>query len=351
MVDAARVAAARVTLRAARQAGIERALVLTNAPGLFEGSGAEVVPDSAGGPFRFDAALRALVAGRGIETPIVMGSGALPLFGTNDFAELLRRLEARERVCVTNNFFSSDLTAWRPASSIAEVGAFERDNQLPRRLRDDAGLSSETLPRATATQFDLDTPSDLCVWALRDESVRAAMRAWAYQLPLEAYRRTMRVLCDPKAELVVAGRVGSQLWQYLERETACRVRMFSEERGLAAAGSEHRARSLIGFLFERAGPEAFFEMMAELGDALVLDTRVIEAHLAIAPTREERFASDLYRWDDIAEPSLRALTKAAAEAPIPVLLGGHSLVSGGLMLLNDVAWEEEDRRKEAAAGA
>jgi hypothetical protein len=27
-----------------------------------------------------------------------------------------------------------------------------------------------------------------------------------------------------------------------------------------------------------------------------------------------------------------------------VLLGGHSLVSGGLMAVNDVAWRENDRR-------
>jgi hypothetical protein len=29
---------------------------------------------------------------------------------------------------------------------------------------------------------------------------------------------------------------------------------------------------------------------------------------------------------------------------MPVLLGGHSLVSGGLMALNDIAWLENDRR-------
>jgi hypothetical protein len=27
-----------------------------------------------------------------------------------------------------------------------------------------------------------------------------------------------------------------------------------------------------------------------------------------------------------------------------VILGGHSLVSGGLLLLNEVAWREEDQR-------
>ena len=154
----------------------------------------------------------------------------------------------------------------------------------------------------------------------------------------------MRLLVDREAEVVVAGRVGSQVWQHLERETACRIRMFSEERGLAAAGREHRARSVLGFLLEELGPERFFDRIAELGDALVLDTRVIEAHLRISPTREDRFQSDLGNWRAVQEPTLRRLTEAAVNAPRPVLLGGHSLVAGGLMLINDIAWRENDRR-------
>jgi hypothetical protein len=133
-------------------------------------------------------------------------------------------------------------------------------------------------------------------------------------------------------------------WQHLERETACRIRMLSEERGLAAAANGHRARSVLGFLFEALGAEPFFARIAELGDALVLDTRVLEAHLGVTPSREDRFQSDLFASEAIAEPTLRAITKAAAHAPKPVLLGGHSLVSGGLMLLNDIAWRENDRR-------
>ncbi|RLC97602.1 MAG: hypothetical protein DRI77_06930, partial [Chloroflexi bacterium] len=45
------------------------------------------------------------------------------------------------------------------------------------------------------------------------------------------------------------------------------------------------------------------------------------------------FNSDLYRWDKIKEPFLRRFTQAAAEARVPVVLGGHSIVAGGLMAL------------------
>jgi hypothetical protein len=159
----------------------------------------------------------------------------------------------------------------------------------------------------------------------------------------ERYRGMMHILCDRRAQLVVAGRVGSMTWQYLERETACRVRMISEERGLAAAGPDHHARSALGFLLEAVGVERFFERLAELGDATVLDTRVIEAHMGVAPSREDRFQSDLMNWQAIEDPFLRQFTHGAARAPRPVLLGGHSLVAGGLMALNDIAWAENDR--------
>jgi hypothetical protein len=113
-----------------------------------------------------------------------------------------------------------------------------------------------------------------------------------------------------------------------ERETACRIRMLSEERGLAAASADHFPRSALGFLLEEVGVERFFERMAELGDALVLDTRVIEAHMGVSPSREDRFQSDLMNWEAIEEPFLRRFTQGATNAPRPVLLGGHSLVAG-----------------------
>jgi hypothetical protein len=83
--------------------------------------------------------------------------------------------------------------------------------------------------------------------------------------------------------------------------------------------------------------------MALLGDALVLDTRVIEAHLGLTPSREDRFQSDLLNPSAITDDFLARFTEGAKNAPRPVLLGGHSLVAGGLMALNDAAWLENDR--------
>ena len=347
MMAAARVAAARNTARSALAAGFEAVIVATDDAASFEPEfpGLLIDSDLPATPFDFAARLRGIVSHYGLEKPAVMGSGSVPLLGMDELRLVVEQLEARDARFVTNNFFSADLTAWTPGDAIERCGAFARDNVLPRRLRDDAGLSPVILPRTTATQFDLDTPSDLAVLSLvegLDPELAQATHPAAEAA--ERYRALMPFLCDRTAEVLVAGRVGSQAWQYLERETACRVRIFSEERGLATTAPGHRPRSVLGFLVEEVGVERFFDRIAELGDAAVIDTRVIEAHLGVTPSREDRFQSDLLASSEIDDPFLRRFTAAAATARVPVLLGGHSLVSGGLMALNDVAWRENDRR-------
>lgn len=347
MMAAARVAAARNTARSALAAGFEAVIIATDQPHAFEPEfpGLLIDADSDDGPFDYAARLRGIVARYGLARPAVMGSGSVPLLGVAEFQLVVEQLDSRDARFVTNNFFSSDLTAWTPGDAITHCGDFERDNVLPRRLRDNAGLAPVILPRTTATQFDLDTPSDLAVLSMVEGlGPELAAAAEPAREAATRYRALMPFLCDRTAQVVVAGRVGSQAWQYLERETACRVRMFSEERGLAAAAPDHRPRSLLGFLIEEVGVERFFERLGELGDAAVIDTRVIEAHLGEYPSREDRFQSDLLAWESVENDFLRRFTRAAANAPIPVLLGGHSLVAGGLMAINDTAWLENDRR-------
>jgi hypothetical protein len=141
------------------------------------------------------------------------------------------------------------------------------------------------------------------------------------------------------AEVVVAGRVSAAIWEYMEVEAACRVRVLAEERGMRANGRQARgeARSILGYYYERAGPEAFFDTLANLGEAVILDSRVLLAHLRRWPPAGDRYNSDLGRVDLISDEVTRELTAAAASARVPVLMGGHSLVSGGLYALVEAA--------------
>ncbi|HET7737050.1 MAG TPA: hypothetical protein VFK32_00600, partial [Tepidiformaceae bacterium] len=310
MVADARADAVRTTARAAIAGGIARVIVATDQPGAFADCDGIVI-DSDAGPFDFLGRVRRIVASHGLHRPVVMGSGSLPLMRAEDFARVVAEL-AGDGVCVTNNFFSSDLTGWTPGTAIAQIADAPRDNMLPRRLRDEAGLRAITLPRTTATHFDIDTPVDVAILALSGDRERALPPGLSEVR--ERLIRLMLVLCDRSAELVVAGRAGSEAWRYLERETACRVRMFSEERGMAAAGRGHQARSVLGYLVEEVGVTGFFERMATLGDALVLDTRVLEAHFGVEASREDRFQSDMLNADAIEEPFLRELTRGARES-------------------------------------
>ena len=76
------------------------------------------------------------------------------------------------------------------------------------------------------------------------------------------------------------------------------------------------------------------DRIAGLADGALIDARVLLAHRLGAdergwPPPEDRFASDLLLPDRVHDPWLRALTEAAAGAPVPIVLGGHSLVGPG----------------------
>ena len=346
LVAHARLAAAGVNARAARAGGFASVTLATGEPDVPADPAYTIDRDAPGAAFSLDERLRGLTAKLGAGGVAVMGAGALPILTADDFATVREALAGGRDVAVTNNLYSSDLTAWSPAEALTRVGPFARDNVLARRLRDEAGCRVTALPRSVRTAFDLDTPADLAVLALSEAAPPAIRRTLPPEeaLPLAPYRAFMPLLCDPQAEILLAGRVGSAAWAYLERETACRVRLYSEERGLASAPADHTPRSLVGRLLDELGPARFAEELASLAGGVALDTRVLLAHARSRAGREDRFQSDLLTPARIADPWLRELTAALAATKTPVLLGGHTLLSGGLMALSDQAWLENDRR-------
>lgn len=339
LVDAARITATADAI----EAWSGPAIVVTDEPDLRLGTPNTIV-DHDTGDFYFGRRLASVLQEHGVEASAYMGGGSMPLFTAEDFAALRGRLA--EGVAVTNNMYSSDIVAFGATERVLSViEGVSRDNSLARALKNDAGIAIEALPRTVASQFDIDTPTDVCVLALTG-GCGPRLQAYLADVALDIgrYRAVLPLFMDQTKELLVAGRVGTQAWQYLERETACRVRLFAEERGMEADGraSDGRARSLLAYHLDAVGLPRFFETLGELGDAAFIDTRVLLAHERIDAGREDRFLSDLGRWQDVREPWLRDFTRAALEAPMPVLLGGHSLMAGGLMALNEYAWSERD---------
>jgi len=346
MVGRARFAATFDSIEAALASGAFSRAVLATDDAELEMDVAGVAIDVDDGPFHFGRRLAGVLRKQRIKAAVYMGGGSVPLFTGEDLKQAAEMLEGGR--AVTNNAFSSDVVAFRAdKKTLAAVESVDRDNALARAL-EDAGQTLTELPRSLKTLFDIDGPTDLAVLKLAGWGGRRLQSSLAEQeICLGPYEAVLPLFTGRKAQIVVAGRVGSHAWQYLERETACRVRLFAEERGLEAEGRarDGTARSLVGFFLEAAGAQRFYERLAELGDAAFIDTRVLLAHMQRDADREDRFLSDLGEWELIKDPFLRELTLRASRAPIPVLLGGHSLMSGGLMALNEFAWQ----RKEAAS--
>jgi hypothetical protein len=319
-------------------------VVATNSSALARSLAAlpvEVDLDGPGEPFHFGQRLAGLIDRYAMDRCFYMGGGAGPLLPASTLASIAENLLSKDQLLITNNFYSSDFVAFGPTSVLAEHALPDSDNELAWLLGEDIGLPIYELPRNGATQFDVDTPMDLLALAVHP-NVGSHTRACLDDLALDvtALETALPLILDRDAEILVAGRVGSATWRYMERETACRTRVLSEERGMRASGRQAggQVRSLLGYYLDAVGLEHFFEALATMGQAVFLDNRVIMAHRGLWPSAADRFHSDLRQPEQIDDPFVRALTEAALDAPVPVIMGGHSLVAGGMYALIEAAW-------------
>jgi hypothetical protein len=332
---------------------VERALAVdaigpivlaTNSASLAEklrGKPVHVELEASGEEFHFGRRLRELISKQGMEKVFYVGGGSSALLSSEDIGRIAGTLLSAGELVIANNFYSTDFAGFAPAQAIESIEPPTVDNDLAWRLVEQAGLPCKELPRTAATQLDVDTPTDLMT--LKPHSgVGPHTRRYLDSLKLDTshIEQVLRFLADRDAEVLVAGRVSASTWAYLEEETACRVRLFSEERGMRASGRQARgeALSLLSFYLEEVGLERFFATLAKMGQAAFLDSRVLFAHRRIWPSAADRFYSDLRQPEKIGDSWVRRFTEAAIEAPIPVVLGGHSLVSGGLYALVEAAW-------------
>ncbi|HEY72468.1 MAG: hypothetical protein B6I35_01210 [Anaerolineaceae bacterium 4572_32.2] len=341
VLDGAHRAAARDLLELLLRTGlIGRAVVATDdlAWGdTLADTPVEVNFDPPGETFHFGRRLAELIERYNARRVLYSGGASAPLLNFERWAEVLVCLEGADRLVITNNLHSCDWLGFTPANEMIPLVAQESsDNALAWILAHEGGLPAESFPASASTRFDLDTPVDLLI-AQRYPHLRPRLRRFLDGLAWESPQLdgVLAEMAREGGSLTIVGRASAAAWAGLERATRCWVRVFAEERGMRASGRQERgeARSLLADYLELVGIENFFEELAELTGGVLFDNRVILAARGLWPSALDRFNSDLYRWDRVDEPFLRRFTQAAAEARIPVVLGGHSIVAGGLMAL------------------
>lgn len=271
---------------------------------------------------------------------VYVGGGGAPFLDAGELRAIVGRIApevtGEAGVVFANNYLSSDYVAFRPAAALARTLPIRNDNDLAWRLHHDAGLARAAVESSPLDRLDIDTPTDLALLRLVPE-VRGELRVYleAHAPALPALASVEATMADPYRTLIVAGRLNTQVLLTIEREVSFLKRLFVEERSMKANGRQERGevRSLLAVLLREVGPDRFFAHLADLGDAVVFDTRPLFAHIAPHLSAADRFASDLLRPEAIANPEVREFTRAARDAIVPVVLGGHSLVTGGLWVL------------------
>jgi hypothetical protein len=293
------------------------------------------------GSFHFGRALAWVAESVGQGPLAYFGGASAPLMPAGALGEVLGQAceSAGRPVAWVNNHLSTD---WAVLANWGSVGAaaasLATDNPLGWVLGRQAGCELIALPASAATQADIDTPADALLMR-RHPALGKALGDFLDQREsaglLHQVDALRRLLETPASTLAIIGRSSSTIWQAIERRKQVWVRLFVEERGMLASGRAERGevRTLLGELLDDWGPARFIERLSAMAGGVLWDNRVWMAHRGLWPSAADRFAADLGRSGEVSAAELAALTEAIQAAPIPILTGGHSLVSGSLMAL------------------
>jgi hypothetical protein len=333
-------------LRAVKE--IDEVILCTNYRDLAEKAaplGAVIDFDDDSASYHFGRRLAGIVNKRNLENVIYMGGVAAPLITTEELQQVALDLKYKKNVVITNNIQSADVIAWTPGKAINHIELPSADNILGFLLRK-AGMQRILIPNSPRVNFDLDTPTDILILGMREDAGERAKKAIA-RLDWDAghIRRATEVFATPDCHVVLSGRVGPPVMQFISMNMICHLRVYSEERGMKALGREEKGEviSFVGQMIDLIGPEAFYRNLARLCQVAFIDTRVLFAHKKLAPSDWDRFNSDLGRVDVIKDPYIKDFTEKAFTAEIPVVLGGHALISGGIWLISEAIAEARRR--------
>lgn len=360
-------------------------IVVTNSPALLERSwDVKVEVERSAKEFHFGRTLHRVTKKYDLDGFIYFGSGSGALLDNSQLQHLVTFCWRNESAALFNNFFSVDFAAVsncksllnrldriageardklscktdsfatirRNYPSLADVpyacaAMLATDNLLGFFLTEHLDWKSYSLPRNSGTQFDLDTPTDIALlknFGISNAHIAKFLASTWINHPHLSH--IIDLLSQRKARLYVIGRVNPHAWSFLERRVACNTNILSEGRGMFSyqRGKADGIRSIIGSYIaaeKNNFQNRFFAELEKVADGVIIDTRPIFAYQRSLPRRADRFYSDLFMQEEITDPLVRDFTVQAAKVNIPIILGGHSLVSGGLYLLAEMAWKEK----------
>ena len=338
MVDEARAAVVRDTAARALRAGFRRVRLFSTA----ELDGLTVTrtrPEQTVGDIVSEAAAN-------LDVAVCYAGGGMPVMTSEDWSEVLEIVE--NGLTVSNRMFSCDWVGVPSGRMLSVMKREEVDNRFALRVRDQCSVEVLQFERTARSLLDVDTPTDLAVLSscVAAGSLQIGSRLaevlddWAALLrpAVERAVDVFETMTRRDAELMVSGRVSGTDWSVVDRDTSCRVRVISEERGLSMR--KGRGRSLLAALYESVGVDAFVNVLSGMSDSMIWDTRPFCSHLGWELSRADRFWADLGHWDAISHKPLSELARRLERHR--VLTGGHSLVSGGLLAAIDAAWTRRE---------
>ena len=338
--DARRLAALDLLEQLAKQPAIDQLVLVT--PGM---DGLEQAPftdrvKSRPGPLHVGRTLAEIVERQGISKLLYFGGGSAPLLEDDSLDSLVSKMIASSEGVFTNNRYASDWAGITPASIINKwKERLPQDNMIGWVLSTEADIPIDNQQITSSTRLDIDTPTDLLTLRLHPR-VKRHLRQYIDSLPLDttSLENALSVLSTPASQVFIAGRIGPKVWASLNEITNCWIRVVSEERGMVSSGRLKRGEvfSLLADYFSRLGLKGGFDTLSDHSQAAFIDTRVLLAHHRSWPCRSDRFHSDLGLADQVEDPWLSELTGAAQAAPIPVILGGHGLLSGDMLALCEI---------------
>ena len=300
--------------------------------------GVEVIKTTDSADFHLGQELHRICSTLTAKSVLYLSGAGSPLLSQEEFAYIANELAEAESLVITNNPQSSDIVGFTPLSALGEIELPAKDNSLGYLLRRDAGLPRQLLAHSVGVHFDIDTPTDILTLKLvgfAGERLRTAIDDITWDMaPYLRFKAAMTERINERTAAVprlwMSGRIGGPVIQHINTHLITRLRVLSEERGMQSMGQEGMVCSFLGSFLDDVGISAFFRYLERSSDAALIDTRPLFAHFRLTPDDNDRFSSDLLLWQDVDDPWIREFTKAAANAKIPVLLGGHTLILGGI---------------------